>query len=224
MQRRNTKKRPGNRKKIRGPSRPKEMVNRSMNFISPRLRTKLTFNKFINLGLASGVPFLSIYFQPTYAYDVDPVVGSDAMAGFYELGKLYTKYRVNSYTIVSNFCNNEQFAVEALILPSNTTFSGSGLTPQTMLANPRCRRTLLGTYAQFPKKLRDRVTVSDFGGSANRQMADQYTGATAGGAPANNLFHTVAIWADSSTFNAGVTIDTSVTVDIEFFELATPTL
>jgi len=195
-----------------------------MNFISPRLRTKLTFNKFTNLGLASGVSFLSIYFQPTYAYDVDPVVGSDGMAGFFELGKLYTKYRVNGYTIVANFCNNEQFAVEALILPSNTTFSGSGLTPQTMLANPRCKRSLVGTYAQFPKKLRDRVTVSDFGGSANRQMVDQYTGATAGGAPANNLFHTVAIWADNGSFSQGVTIDTAVTVDIEFFELATPTL
>jgi len=84
---------------------------------------------------------------------------------------------------------------------------------------------LVGTYAQYPKKLRDRVTVADFGGSANTKSADSYSALSAGpSAPANNIFHVIGIWADSSTFNAGVTIDVTITVDIEFFELITPTL
>jgi hypothetical protein len=201
-----------------------ELVNRTINFMSPRLQTRLTFNKFLNLGLATGTSFLQIYFQPTFAYDVDPQVGSDAMPGFYELGKLYTKYRVNSYTIVVNFCNNEQFAVQAMIMPTNTNGGGS-FTPQTILANTRTKRSLVGTYAQFPKKLRDRVTVADFGGSSNTKSADAYSALTAGpSAPANNIFHVIGIWADSAVFTQGVTIDATVTVDIEFFELITPTL
>jgi len=201
-----------------------ELVNRTLNFMSPRFKTRLTFNKFINLGLAAGTSFKQIYFQPTFAYDVDPVVGSDGMAGFFELGKLYTKYRVNSYTIIANFCNNEQFAVQAMIMPTNTNGGGS-FTPQTIMANPRTKRALVGTYAQYPKKLRDRVTIADFGGSSNTKSADTYSGLTAGPtAPANNIFHVVAIWADSATFEQGVTIDATITVDIEFFELITPTL
>jgi hypothetical protein len=201
-----------------------ELVNRTMNFMAPRLRTSLVFNKFLNLGLLAGTSFEQIYFQPTFAYDVDPVVGSDAMAGFFELGKLYTKYRVNAYTIVANFCNNEQFAVQAMIMPTNTN-GGGAFTPQTILANPRTKRSLVGTYAQFPKKLRDRVTIADFGGSANTKSADTYSALTAGtAAPLNNIFHVVGIWADLGLFNAGVTIDATVTVDIEFFELITPTL
>lgn len=201
-----------------------ELVNRTLNFMSPRLQTRLTFNKFLNFGLASGSSFLQMYFQPTYAYDVDPQVGSDAMPGFNELSKLYTKYRVNAYTISVNFCNNEQFAVQTMIMPTNTNGGGS-FTPQTILANTRTKRSLVGTYAQYPKKLRDRVTVADFGGSANTKSADSYSALSAGpSAPANNIFHVIGIWADSSTFNAGVTIDVTITVDIEFFELITPTL
>jgi hypothetical protein len=201
-----------------------ELVNRTINFIAPRLRTHLTFNKFMNLGLATGSSFLQRYFQPTFAYDVDPVVGSDGMPGFYELSQLYTKYRVNGYTISVNFCNNEQFAVQAMIMPTNTNGGGS-FTPQTILANTRTKRSLVGTYAQYPKKLRDRVTVADFGGSSNTKSADAYSGLSAGPtAPANNIFHVVGIWADSATFSQGVTIDVTINVDIEFFELITPTL
>jgi hypothetical protein len=189
-----------------------------------RFRTHLTFNKLATLGVASGLQQVIIYFQPTFAYDVDPVVGSDAMAGFFELGKLYTKYRVNGYKIQVDFCNNEQFAVECMIAPQNFA-PGSGLTPKDLLANPRTRRTLCGTYAQYPKKLTDRVTVADFGGSANTKIVDTYTALTAGPtAPTNNVFHVVAIYTDNGMFEGGVTIDAKITVDIEFFEMTTPLL
>jgi len=143
---------------------------------------------------------------------------------FFELSKLYTKYRVNRYKIKVDFANNEQFAVECSITPQNFA-PGSGLTPRDLLANPRTKRALAGTYAQYPKRLTDAVSVVDFGGSANPKIVDTYTALTAGPtAPVNNIFHVISVFTDAGLFSAGITIDATVTVDIEFLEMASPLL
>jgi len=200
------------------------VIPKMLGWAAPRLRCNLRFHKFFPLPTALSNTVGNVRFEPTYLYDVDPVVGSTALPGFAEYGALYRQYRVNSASIDLRLANNDTQNILVYCCPVNSDPGANynSAAAQQYLGSRLSKRQILGPLSgQNQGHLSDYQTVAGFGGAANRQIADFYTGLTSGVAPQNNFFWTVGIVC-SSTSSTGVTVDMTLDVEVEFFELASP--
>jgi len=195
-------------------------------FAPDRVRTHLRFHTFgliQNATSSSG----SVRYEPTYAYDIDPTVGSTAMPGFAEWAGLYRKYRVNGCIAKITFANQEALPVLCYISATNSD-PGTNVLPsvaQTFLAQPITRSELAGplTGNSATKIMNLPVSVAGFAGSANHDIDDAYASFVTGTAPANNMWLQVGcVKSNNASLSAGVSFDLVIDLDIEFFEVTTP--
>jgi hypothetical protein len=197
------------------------MVNRSVNYMPDRFRTVLRFQKtglIQNVGNTSG----NVRFTPTFAYDVDPVIGSTAMPGFTELAGIYRQYRVDGFRYKVSFSNNEAFAMTALTCPVNFDPGANTANFQNYLSNRRSKSKILGPLTgNGVTTMSGRVTVAEFAGLPDIRADDNTVGAVTGGSPNNNIWFYVGAYSPTNQVN-GVSYDFVIDIDLEFFELATP--
>lgn len=189
-----------------------------------RLRTTLKFNAYGTLNQA-GFAYANVRLTPTFAYDIDPSLGSTAMPGFTELAGIYRKYRVNSFKHQCHFSNRESFAVGAYLIPVNVDPTANVATFQKFLSNSSCVKTILGPLTgHSTAELTIKADVGHYGGSANTVMEDSYSALTAGAAaPANNIFVAIGIWViNGGALVGGVDTANDIEINIDFYELATP--
>ncbi len=196
--------------------------NPSTHFMPPRLRTRLRFNAHLTLNNAGQV-YSNNRYMPTYAYDIDPTLGSTAMPGFSELGALYRQYRVNAFTFKATFSNNEAFPVIVYALALNGDPGANATNYQNFLSNRECKKKTIGPLTGMgTATLRGRETVSSFAGMANTLGDDNTCGPTSGSsAPNQNIWFAMGIVGSSNLVN-GVYVEVDLDIDIEFFELSTP--
>lgn len=198
-------------------------VPRHLGWAAPRYRCTLRFHTMRVLNNV-GTIAANLRYVPTFAYDVDPTLASTAMPGFTELGSLYRFYRVQKATINVKYSNLEAFPVECYTCPVNADPGAnySSTQAQTYLSQKTSKSCELGPLTgNGIGRITDTQLTSRFGGSANVNNADFYTGATGGGAPNNNWYWTVGIVA-TSNFVSGVTLRVVIDVDLEFFEVQSP--
>jgi len=216
-----TKKRVKRNRKPGGTSIAPLVINRMRNYVPDRMRTTLRFQK--TTVLINGIsPFSSQVLIPTFAYDIDPLVGSTAMPGFTELGTLYRKYRVRSSTIQVSFNNEEAFGNLVYVCPTNSSFGANYANYQYFLSNIRSKKVMIGAISGASRaNLRASFSVSEFGGVSDVLIDDSYSGFCTGGSPTNNIYWNVGnlgvIAAVSGVF---VSIDLQVVID--FYEVTTP--
>jgi len=183
----------------------------------------LRYNKTSYLSNV-GVVYSNARWEPTFAYDIDPTVGSTAMPGFTELGALYTKYRVDSFVVKCSVVNKETFPVCVYVCPVNFDPGANTANYQNYLSNRDSKKKYLGVSTGNAQHVfHQRVSVASFAGSATAtHIADYYSGGTSGTpAPANNLFYMLGSIADAVGVS-GVDYTLDIDVTIEFFELASP--
>jgi len=188
----------------------------------PRYGTMLRFNAFYTL-LNAGVNFASGRFEPTYAYDIDPTLGSTAMPGFTELATLYRKYRVKKFSAKASFYNRESFPLTVYICPVNSDPGANSTSFQSYLSNKDSVKRDIGPLTGAGGiELRKDVAVASFAGIPNTRADDNTCG---GGtvAPVNNIWLQVGLVAVGANVGvSGVMVTLDIDVDIEFYELATP--
>jgi hypothetical protein len=195
-----------------------------LGWAASRYNCTLRLHKSVLINNATGMA-ANVRFEPTYAYDVDPTVGSTAMPGFTELAGIYRLYRVQHATIRVSFSNIETFPVVAYICPVNTDPGANYSTTvaQQYLANLLSRRRSLGpTTGEGVCDLVDRQSTKYFAGANDPKIVDTYCGSTNGGTvPTNNWYWTVGV-ISSAAMVSGVYADVYVDINLDFFEVLSP--
>ncbi len=172
--------------------------------------------------LNAAAQYSNIRFEPTYAYDIDPVLGSTAMPGFAEMMTLYGRYRVKAVTAHLSFANKELFPSVIWMTAVNSDPGVDTANYQNYLSNRETRKKYVGNSTGMNQgSLRRRWTTDSFAGSSTRlRIQDDYTG---GGttAPVNNWWIAIGAYGDAiqvSGFSYSIDLD----ITIEFFELQSP--
>jgi hypothetical protein len=158
----------------------------------------------------NGVAYTNLRWKVNSAYDVDPLVGSTAIAGFTEMAALYGSYRVLGIKSVMEFVNNEAFAVDVYCGPQptlNTDPGANSIGGLDWLMNERFKHSVLS-----PTTGMDRISVSqdvDFSRLFSRQIAtDDSFGGSVTGSPGLSIWYIAgALPAGTKTFTtAGVSV------------------
>lgn len=209
-------------KRSRKPSPKGEIVYRGKHFMPPRFKTRLQFNKFGIINNAGAVN-ANIRFVPTYAYDVDPAVGSTALPGFTELAGCYRRYRVNSFTARTTFTNKEGSGAVVWMCPVNFDPAVNTASYQNYLSNPDCRNRMLGVVSgNAVGTLTVRSSVANFSGISNARVDDSTTASTTVAvAPVNNIWLGIGFVQNQVAVN-GVEYNLILHLEIEFYELTSP--
>jgi len=196
--------------------------NRSLNMMPSRFRTRLTFQKYTNI-VNNTFTFANIRFSPTNCYDIDPVLASTAMPGFTELGGLYRFYRAKSFRASATFSNLDATAANCYICPINLDPGANDTTSQNLLSNRRSKSIMVGpsTGMSTSREISIVTGIDEFGGVKWLGQLDQYCASTAGTSPTNNIWVAVGV-ETSSAMTLGVAVCVKITVEVEFFELASP--
>lgn len=200
------------------------VIPKNIGWAFPRLRANLRFHKWININSA-GVQAANVRFSPTFAYDVDPTVASTSMPGFTEYGSMYRLYRVNKATLSCEFANTEAFTVTCYSCPVNQDPGANynSTNAQTYLSQRNSKSACVGPLTgNGIATIKDSQSTAEFGGARNLQVIDNYCGSTSGGVvPSNNWWWTVGILS-LNNFITGVNANVVIDVEVEFFELLSP--
>jgi len=195
----------------------------SMGLGPPRMTMTLRYSAngiCNNAGLVYG----SRRYIPTYVYDVDPSLGNTAVPGLAEWGGIYRLYRVNLSRCRATFSNKEVFPVIVYICPVNTDPGLNTANYSYYLSNPLSKQHSVGPLTgNGITALEDFQSTSRFAGVANSSQIDTYVGSSNGGtAPTNNWYWQVGVVTDGTVLSAGVLINVNIEMEVEFFELLTP--
>jgi hypothetical protein len=195
-------------------------VTHGLQAFPPRTRTRLTWNKGLvvnNVGAIFGGSTL----EPTFLYNLDGG-GASSIPFFGELSTIYRYYRVRRWHLKVHFSTLETFNILCYLLPIN--FAPNYANWQVYLSNPLVKHKQLGPLTGMGVgTLGQNASVETFGGSRDTGTDDLYSGTSAGGAPTNNVYHAIGITSPSGTvFVNGCTVSIFITVEVDFFELATP--
>lgn len=197
------------------------IIPKSLGFTSPRLRTNLRFSKDVtvsNVGAFSA----NLYFTPTFAYDVDPLIGSTAMPGFNEWTTLYTRYVVLSSHIKVDFMNNEAFPAMVFITPTNLVVAANTTLANVrqLMAQPVSRQSKVGPLTgNGITTIQHSFTTDMFGGTPDVRLDEQY-GGTGTASPVNNWNWNIGIVSGLAGTVAGQLIHVIMDICIEFYEIA----
>ncbi len=189
----------------------------------PRYSTTLRFNK-ASFHLNAVAQYSNIRFEPTYAYDIDPTVGSTAMPGFTEYMGLYRHYRVRSVVARLSVANKELFP--SLIWMTAVNFDPGADTAnyQNYLSSRETVKKYVGPASGMNQcTLVRRWTTDAFAGSSTRlRIQDDYSGSGTT-APVNNWWIAIGAYGDAiqvSGFSYSIDLD----ITIEFFEFSAPSV
>jgi hypothetical protein len=199
------------------------VIPRALGWAARRLRCTLRYSTTGLLNNAAVARANSRY-NPVNVYDVDPTLGSTSCPGFTEYGQIYRLYRTRSSTCKVTFSNKEIFPVCCYLCPVNTDPGANNATPQTYLSNKLCKERTVGPLTGNGLcALRDHQTTCDFAGVLDTQQIDTYCGFTNGGtAPTNAWYWMVGVVTDGTVMSAGVLINVIIEIEVEFFELLSP--
>jgi len=195
-------------------------------FAPSRICTRLRYAVFSKMNNA-GSQVANNRYQPTYAYDVDPALGSTAMPGFSEYAGLYRFYRVQAAKIVVRFCNEDTTLGAWCYITATNYDPGSNHvvgTTTSQLGQPQTKSVLLGSSAggHPVAVMKAKATTASFAGAWDGNILDNYCAPTSGASsPANNWFFDVGVYTTAVMTN-GVGTAVTMEVDIEFFEFTNP--
>lgn len=158
-------------------------------------------------------------FRPSSAYDVDPLVGSTAMAGFAELATLYGSYRVISSKIAVQVVNpSAANPVNCSVTPVNID---PGAAPSSayvlsLRENPYGKFGVVGLSGSPPLKINNQMSTQKIFGGRMTRYDDNFS-ALVTASPANNWWWIIGGYSfvlDPSLCWITVTID----VNVEFYD------
>lgn len=210
MQQNNTRTQRGKRfnKKRKQGNRPKA----SLTVMAPRRQRKeFAYSVVFNLT-NNGNQTVSRRFYTNGWYDMDPTVGSTAMAGFSEFMAIWNYFRGMSYRYQITLNNQEPITIQYVIFPSNTDPGTAGTAVVSWVGLPHAKSGLLGAVGgQSRATIRGSNTIADIVGQ-NVGYEDNYRG-TSSANPADLTYLAVGLNAINGDFTtAGVAVQWKVNV------------
>jgi len=197
------------------------MIPRALGWAPSRLRATLRFNSFTVIKNV-GFQYSNIRYTPTFAYDVDPLIGSTAMPGFTEWSAIYRQYRTISSKIDVHFSSLETFPTEAIVCPLNYDPTANVNPGVFIYANLLSRKKSLGPLTgNGVGTISHEMTTEHIGGTKWLGVADDYSAATSGGSPTNNWFWFIGTFGTSNGVS-GVAASVDVDITLEFYEVTSP--
>jgi hypothetical protein len=185
-----------------------------------RYRTTLNYDKILvlnNLGNA----YANVRFIPAGVYDVDPVLGSTAVPGFTELMTLYRAYRTLKSSIFVSYANQDVFPTIAYLLPMNYDPGQNSAIPGTLIAQRVTKTYPLGPITgNSAHRITHSFTTAAISGTTSQNILDTYVG-TATTNPTNLWYWVVGVYS-AGAMSAGVLINVSIRMTVDFFEFTTP--
>jgi hypothetical protein len=183
------------------------------------MTTRYSVSKTLN---NAGVQVANFRYQPSFCYDVDPLLGSTAMPGFTEWAAIYRYYRLRSSRISVMFANNEAFNVLVYVCPLNYDPTANISPNVFLLSSMLCQKTIIGPLTGMNTHTITHAASTDvIGGVRDLGILDGYCAATTGGSPANNWYWAVGLNSFSNLVN-GISLTVDMECEIEFFELTSP--
>lgn len=181
--------------------------------ISDRLMTRLTYKGMQNLQIALGNVHVARRWQPSAAYDVDPLLGSTTMVGFSEMALLYGNYRVVRSHVLFRVCNTSTQPIEMILIPLNTD-PGSTPTLATVdswVNNAYGKVKLVPAIGAPPVTIKHSMSTEKIYGSKMVYFDDNFA-ALVNAIPVNNWY-----WALALRAPAAVTVAQTFVIEIDFF-------
>lgn len=112
-------------------------------------------------------------------YDVDPIFGSTAMAGFSQWAALYHFVRALRYRVIVEVTNNEPNPVTVFFIHSNNDQGTTGTSAQAQAGNPLTKTILLSPNGYGgTKRIVMSHTISQIVGSPAPKTEDNYRSLT----------------------------------------------
>jgi len=195
------------------------MVPNRVGLILPdRYRTKLRFWKSVQTSLAASVTS-AVRFQPSAAYDIDPVLASTTMAGFNELAGLYARYRVLASTIKVECANVSN--LNPLMLVVAPTNLDPGATPSSayilaLKEQPYAKAISVPLVGGPLGVIESRMTTEKIFGSKMVLFDDAFQAGIAT-VPTNNWFWVIS-WYSFQLIATSFVTNVTIEVDVEFFD------
>jgi len=210
------KKRTRRSKQKKGPRNHKFMI------VPPRMHKVLRYvggNNMINVGSVNS----NRRYVPTFAYDIDPLLGSTSMPGFSELGALYRQYRVATISWKAEFRNGENFNGTCYVMPCNFDPGANSANYISYLNNPRSTLVPIGPLTGVSiKTVKGSFSLRDFTGLPNRLLADDNTvGTIAGVSPVNNVWVAIGFVGDAVQVS-GCMYSLIMKIGFDYLEPSTP--
>lgn len=187
-------------------------------FMPDQFRTVLKFTKQSTASMAvPGTGF--IYFTPSSAFDVDPIIGSPTMAGFDQFAAFYGQYRVLASRIRIKYNNTDSVSPTTFfVMPTNATPSGFTVVEiLSMRGNPFCKWKMSGLLGSPPLEIENFMTTQRIVGS-QMVLWDDTHASLVSTAPANNWYWVVAWENPFGISGANQVIQVEVDVDLIFFD------
>jgi hypothetical protein len=222
LRKRNNNKKRGKRRNTYEP-RDNKIVTFARTIVPDAIRVRLIWYDSNTVFNNAGAGYVSKRFQPSSAYDLDPLIGGTAVPGFNEWAAFYKKYRVlSSKTIVTAANYDANTVVQLVMVPLHVD---PGATPvlntiTSWLSQPFSRKAILSKSGGM-----DRATVAlslshrDFVGSDTLLYDDSYSSNVTTN-PVNNIFLAVGFYVIGgvATFTTGVATNITISIMCEFYE------
>jgi len=186
-------------------------------FMPDQFRTMLKFTTTRSLNLT--VPgYQLVYFVPSGAFDVDPVIGSPTMAGFDQFAAFYNEYRVVASKIRVCYTNNSLVCpVNFYVMPIGSSPSGYGpVEIASMRGNPYCKWKTAPLLGGPTLEITNQISAERITGTRAASWGDDYAALVTTN-PVNSWFW--AIGFESPVSNAITSyLQIEIDVDVIFFD------
>jgi len=203
-------------------SAPKVFINRTGFWAPPRFRTHLFFDLRFTAAAASVLNPWSL--QIIVLTNPNIFTGSaTAVSGYLSLAAMYRKLRVRWGRLKYSCQNNEGYGIEIFATPVNFLPSTT-LDPTRYLNMQNSRRRLLSVKGGIDTGSVDvSASVSQFGGSANTTVEDNYVGTTDNTSPPSDNLYIIYGYMTNGAATVAYNLNViTVEVEIDFFELQSP--
>jgi len=204
-------------------SRPTRSLRRGPNLLPNRqvLRLVFTANPIIN---HAGFQYANVRYEPTYAYDVDPLVGSTAMPFFTEMASIYRYYRVSRFSWHVQATNTDATTGVLWVCPVNFDPTANTTNFPNYMSNALAKMCTFGynSGAGQTCSVRGSASVAGLGGVRNTGQIDAYSAPTSGSAPPSNNIYLGIGFVTNSNMTNGVQVNVCIKITLAFFELNAP--
>jgi hypothetical protein len=186
-----------------------------------RMRCNLRLEATQALNRGGAASNANVRFIPTFCYDVDPTLGSTSMPFFTEMVGLYRYYRCISSSCKASFVNLEAFPAFCCVCPVNFDPAANTSSFENYFSSRVSQTKPVGALTgNGIVSIGNSATTDSFAGSKWTYTQDAYC-ASGSSSPANNWYWFVGVYA-ASNFSNGVNVYCIVDIEVEFFELSSP--
>lgn len=197
-------------------------IPRSVGFVVPdRMRTSLRYWKAVTVSL--GVTNTGGHrWQPSAAFDIDPLIGGTTMTGYAEMAAIYRSYRVKTSRIVAEFSNPSTITpVMCTVVPLNTDPGSSPPTAEVLTAREQpYAKSKTSTLAGGPLvRLVSSMSTRKIYGNPMTDYDDNFASLVTT-VPNNNWFWFVSVYALALIPTNPISINVLIEIDVEFYDRA----